>query len=587
MGKERAARWKVISRLGVLLGVGFVLGSFVAQDVSPPGFTQIAYVTVGLWVAAAVLMLAGVVLNFGDLVRFFRGGRMGEGVNFAATVLLAVALVALLCYISTRRFARLDWTGQRKYKLHTKTENILRSLDRDVDVTIVYSPADPSASAWLEPTSDMLDEFKALSRHIAVQEVDWSVPASRSKLEALLQRLGEESVPGGCVVFGTADSHEIVPSGKIVEASYAPTGPAGAFSGEDAFATALTKLTETEKVTVYALTGHGERPLEAEEPMPMGPQEPGQILSSAEYSLSSAVKQLRKDNYEVKPLNLSAAGSVPQDCAALLIAGPKAPLSEGEMQALTDYFDKRDGAAVVMLDPDVLTGTSTNLPKLLSRYGVEVRTDAVGLANLPSVLGTIQTPEVPIVADGVADHPITSDLQNYSFSFGNGCPLEVANPQPGEMLGAKALLTGIKSSWGETNYQPDSRRPAEYDAAQDVPAPAIMAAVVEPQAPPPAGPYGPPLPAQVRGPRIVVIGSSLAFVNAYVADRPANLYLLLNAVNWMAGRLHMLGIPPKTVEFNQVAVSENQIRAARYVFIGILPACIVALGIAVWAVRRR
>jgi len=586
MARQGAARWKVISRMGVLLGLALVLAGFIAQDVAPPDFTKVLYVMVGLWIAGGVLMLAGVVLNFGDLVRFARGGRMGEGANFALTVLLAVALVALLCYISTRRFARLDWTGQRKYKLHTKTENILRSLDRDVEVTIVYSPADPSVTAWLEPTSEMLEEFKALSSHVSVQDLDWSVPENRSRLEALLQRLGEDSVAGACVVFAAAESHEIVPAAKLVEGSYGPGGPVGSFSGEDAFATALTKLTETERVTIYALTGHGERALEAQPPMPVAAREPQQILNSPEYSLSRAVKQLRKDNYEVKPLNLSAAGAVPEDCAALLIAGPRTPLSESEVQALQDYFRNRNGAAFMMFDPEVVTGSSTNLPELLEDYGVAVRTDAVALANLPSIFGTIQQAYVPVGSKGVADHPITADLKNYSFALSSGCPLQVLNAQPGRMLSTKALLTGVETSWGETDYRPGGRQAAAYDAGQDVPSPVLMAAVVEPQAPPP-DPYGTPPPADIPGPRIVVIGSSLAFVNASVADSPANLYFLLNAVNWMAGKLHMLGIPPKPIEFNQVAVSDNQVRAARYVFVGILPACIIALGIAVWVIRRR
>ena len=58
MGKQGEARWKVISRMGVLLGLAFVAGGFIAQDVAPPDFAQVGYVTVGLWIAGGVLMLA-------------------------------------------------------------------------------------------------------------------------------------------------------------------------------------------------------------------------------------------------------------------------------------------------------------------------------------------------------------------------------------------------------------------------------------------------------------------------------------------------------------------------------------------------
>jgi hypothetical protein len=396
-----------------------------------------------------------------------------------------------------------------------------------------------------------------------------------------------DNLPGAAVVLRTADSHQVVPFERIVQSSRGPGMPPDTFTGEDAFATALTKLTESEKATVYALAGHGERPLEAEEDQPALPGAvPGAgITSSAAFSLSRAVRELAKDNYEVKPLNLAVAGAVPDDCAALLIAGPRAPLSESELRAIESYLDERSGGLIVMVDSELLPEVRTNVEELLARYGVTARTDTLGFSIMHDLFrGPVSYGVVPVEAAGLADHPVTADLESYRLWFERPCTLEVHGRVEGRELVARSLLTGIESSWGETEVDAEGSSGMEYDPLRDGARPAVVGAVVQPARGPAAGLAGE---ADLPGPKLVVFAASVAFTNARVEQSPANLYLLANAVNWMAGRAHMLGIPPKDVEFHTVPVSEARIRAARYLFIGVVPACAVALGIVVWIMRRR
>jgi hypothetical protein len=127
---------------------------------------------------------------------------------------------------------------------------------------------------------------------------------------------------------------------------------------------------------------------------------------------------------------------------------------------------------------------------------------------------------------------------------------------------------------------------SRYDPGEDVAGPVVLAAVVEPASRSSPGVQTEALSA-LPGPQLVVIGSSLSFTDAYLQKNPSNLYFLQNAINWMAGRSYLVGVPPKDAYANLIALSPGQMRACRWVFIGIVPACIIVLGMAVWQVRRR
>ncbi|MHC4592277.1 MAG: GldG family protein [Planctomycetota bacterium] len=597
MGKEQLSRLGVITRVCMILGLVLLAAGFAVRDIRAAGFVQTDYVAWGLGIAGVILAGGGIMANYRVFVRFVAGGRATERLNFAAVVALSLALAGMLCYITTRRFARMDWTGKRTYSLHSKTKNILRALDRDVEATVIYAPDTQAFMApdtqalmlwWLDTTLTMLEEFRALSNHITVKELNWTLPENLTKVEGLRQRLGEQSLPGTCVVLAGPDAHQIVPFEKTVEGSRTQEAPA--FTGEDAFASALVRLTEEEKVIIYALTGHGERSLEEEGAAPMAALRGDQLVDTASdprLSLSRVVRELRNDSYDVKPLSLVVEGSVPDDCAALLIAGPRTPLAEKETKALEDYLDNRNGNAVFLVDSEVLPDVETNVDDLLLKYGVRLRTDAIGVFVARNIFGQLVfEADVPVQAEGLAKHPATSGLANYTIWFKQPCPIEIAEPQPRPMLSAQPLLTGVQSSWGETDIRPDEPQEVEFTPDRDAGQPAVVGVVVQPTMPPGAPPMsmsGRDLP----GPRLIVLGSSLSFVNAVAEQHPENVYLLQNCVNWMAGKMHMLGIPPKRMELNVVSVSESAIRAARYIFIGGLPACIIAVGIGVYLLRRR
>ncbi len=596
MSPRKPPAWKTVTRIGILLGIVLLVGAEVIREVQAEAFAEGHTLSLILFVLGAAVTLGCLAANYDMLLKLLRQRRTAAGANAVLLGALAVALTALVCYISTRRYTRVDMTGMRRYTLHSKTERMLRTLDRPVRVTVVYwAPSqaeltmDPQAALlrWgHRQAMEMLEEFKAYSSRISVEQLGLGQEHAQVR-EELNERVG---IPGRCVIFESGERHDVIP---LIEIAQSPRWQGGSpkFAGEAAFAGALAKITEDKGQIVYFLSGHGERPIEGQPAAPGAPRT-SDILTE-KYSLSKLVKKLKGDNFESRTLNLADRAQVPEDCDVLVVPGPRTSLPPEHLEAIRRYLEDRDGRVLVMLDSRLHDSASgSNLDALLGEYGIEAHLEALGMFQSSQFALTarglmqvqVAQSSVPVIEDGYADHPITRDLQNYTLELVRCAPLEIVPPRAKPNLSARKLLTGIGSSWGETTAIEEMEK-SEYDPEKDVAGPVVAAVVVEPA--PPEG--MPPMmaPGDMRGPRLVVLGSSLSFVNTVVAQNEANLYLLLNAVNWLAGKGHMVGIPAKEMDIHVVTLSSGQIRLSRWIFIGAVPACIVVLGIAVWQIRRR
>jgi len=597
---EKPPTWKILTRIGIPVGVLLLLAALIIEDVGAQAFQNVKGVTLPLVIIGALITVSCLAVNYDALMRVFTLRKTRLGANLAVLIALLFALMGLICYISTRRFARMDMTGRRKHTLHSKTERMLRSLDRDVEVTVLYNSQNPEVRfLWITRVLDMLEEFRTLTRRISTRQYDVSMGPQLSEFrqKVLPSVEKQDDLTDSCVIFKAAGAEEVVPYEKTIKRPEWQGGKPRLLV-ESAFASALAKLMEKEKAVVYVLTGHGERPLEGRAGGFRGPMSREEtILSSERLSLSTLVSKLRRDNMEVKSLNLAAGDVIPKDCKVLIIPGPRTPpFSRAEAEKIREYLDQRDGRLLALLDSDAVSSVGTSpgeLASVLAEYGIRVRHDAVGMVEAPSFAitsrGLVQMSaaqqSVPVKSDGYADHPITSDLTNYTITLVQPSVIEIPNPQPRPGLTVRALLTGVSGSWGETTLGKEMES-SRYDAGNDVPGPVVLAAVAGPSPPPSYGMPMPP-PADLPGPRVVVIGSSFSFTNEVAEQAPRNLTFLQNAISWLAARPYLIGIPPKDIDIHLTSLSAGQIRASRWVFIGILPACIIVLGMAVWQVRRR
>ncbi|MES2202586.1 MAG: GldG family protein, partial [candidate division FCPU426 bacterium] len=138
-----------------------------------------------------------------------------------------------------------------------------------------------------------------------------------------------------------------------------PNGRSETLAGvkEEDLVNALLKVSSAGSKSVYVLAGHGEK----------------SILDTQPNGISELKRGLENSTFLVKELGLTQSPQVPDDCAALLLAGPQTDYLAPEL-ALLDAYLGRGGRLIVAVDPRVrLNG----LIAWLKKAGVNVGEDIV------------------------------------------------------------------------------------------------------------------------------------------------------------------------------------------------------------------
>ena len=340
----------------------------------------------------------------------------------------------------------------------------------------------------------------------------------------LARRYGVESY--GTIVLETKAKSE-----KVLDAE------------EEKLTNGLVKVTREGKRVVYVVQGHGE----------------AEVANTERPGFSEAKSAMEKSNYEVKPLVLAREGKVPADAVVVILPGPRNDLFPPELEALDTYIG-RGGKVLAMVNPFQNEG----FKKYLVKYGFQLDDDLVIETNPIGRLFGIG-PEVPIVQQ-YESHPITRDMGGVTTLF----PLTrsvAALKTPPKGVNVQLLARTSPESWGETNRADLERGVAKPDP-QDLKGPLAVAAV-----------------ATIEKARIVVYGTSNIAANQFL-NIQGNRDFFLNTVSWLAEEEDQISIRPKDVKQTPVFMSENQAKAVFFLPVVVLPALVLAGGIAA-VVRRR
>lgn len=447
--------------------------------------------------------------------------------ELALLVFLFAGILVLVNIIAVRHSKRFDLTPGKLFTLSPQSEQILKTLADDLDVTVFYKKGEENTfQDLLKLASRASEKF-----HYHIIDLD--------KNPAKAQSLGVRDYGAGVAQY----------QGRK-ETLRALT--------EETLMNAILRLRDTATRTVRFITGHGEKSLTAADKMA---------------SCSNLRRALELENCRVEELLLMQTGIVPDNTAALVAAGPQKDFTAQEITAIDSYL-KKGGRALFLCDPSPLP----NLEGLLKTFAVELPRDFV--LDRESKLFELDEMTPLIFPD--KNSPVTSGMKEAAvFPV---CRSVIPAAQPRDDLAVTIIARSGPRSWSERKTQSVYSGSASFDRDSDEPGPVPVAVTVQ----------GAALEAQASGRaprralRFAVMGDSDFISNQYL-DVLGNKDLFLNTISWLAERLDLVSIRPKTAPaaVSMLFLTEAENRLLLWSAVIIEPALVLLAGIAVVLWRRR
>ena len=406
--------------IGVVLAVAGAIGYSLAPE-------KLWLVTLLEGLALFCLILF-VVVHFISLKAFSARRSTRMGANSLLMILLFVGILAIINFLAASHSIRWDLSENQNFSLAPQTHRVLRSLSREVLITVFTREKDPGYQAYKE----RLDSYRQASPKISVEFVD---PERQPKIA---QNYG----------ISRTDTAVFESSGHTVRV----TAPS-----EVELTGALIRVSQDSKKRVLFLEGHGEPSLEDRE----------------RTGLSAAKDILIKQGYDVGILSLLKEEAVPDRTAILVVAGPRRPVTPDEQERIHHYVEK-GGHLLLLIDPD----TQADLNPLLNQWGLGVGPGA--LVDLQDRLA--QGDLTSLLVRTFTEHEITQDLSAaVLFPLARHITFD---EQVGNAWDYVPLARTSPNSWAETDLK---GRVVNLNEQEDIKGPLPMAAALTPKVAPEEG----------------------------------------------------------------------------------------------------
>lgn len=267
--------------------------------------------------------------------------KIGLGVFNAGMVAFGVALAVVLNLVAgalPTTLTQLDATTKKLYSLTDETKEMLKGLEEDITIYVL------SAEASMDETvAKTLERYADSSSHITVEYKD---PSKYPNFYT--QYTDDTSITRNSLIVVSGKRNKVVNYSNMYEGSYdssynwSTTG----YDGEGQITSAIQYVTSEDMPVIYELEGHNE------------------VSVSGGFS-----EVIEKANITVEKINLLQYDEIPEDAAAIIINGPSSDFSGDDAEKVSNYL-KSGGKAFITTtytDKDM-----TNFYSILSEYGVTV-----------------------------------------------------------------------------------------------------------------------------------------------------------------------------------------------------------------------
>ncbi len=460
--------------------------------------------------------------------------------NAVVYSLIILVITGVINFIVLKHDKQWDLTQNKRFSLSEQSIKVLKNLKSEVNVIMFH----PDMNKM-----QFNDLFKQYSYHSDKFKTEFHDMNKNPKLAQQYQ---------------VSDNQTAVI--KFREKTEKLHGP----FGEQELTNAIIRATREGKKAIYFLTGHNEADCDA-------------VTEKGMSALKDALTGL---NYDVKKINLLQEQKMPDNCAALIIAGPQTELAPDETSLISAYLNA-GGKAFIMLD----IKPAASLEGLLGQYGLKAGEDLVidpkpalkmlGFGDYTMPLGMIYDSSHSVTKEfNMATlHPLVRSL-NLEFQNSNYTLIALAKTSP-ESYADKTYLS-------ETNIK--------FDPGVDTKGPitvvAVCSKIIHEAAPvttsetelksdPDAQK------SKKKEMRIILAGTSNLARNRYV-NTQGNGSLIMNIINYLAEEEDLIAIKPKTnTPQEKIELTQQDANNIFYLTLFLMPGFVVLSGFTVWFYRNK
>lgn len=474
--------------------------------------------------------LAAIAASFRD-----KRTRAGTYTVLAAGLVIALAvLVNLAVGKLPASVTQKDLSSSKMFTLSQQSISLTESLYEPV--TIYWIVTDGSEDGYL---TQLLPLYADRSANLTVEKID---PVAQPGFAGAYT---DRNPALNDLVVVSEDRSCYVPYSSLYlydYAGYYTTGSYDArFAGESEITRAIDFVTTNDLSRVYLLTGHGEADLNE--------------------TFSGGMRTL---NLEAAPLNLLTVDAVPADADCLLIVNPQSDLSETERDVILQYLDS--GGKLLLFTDCETDETWANLQSIVGRFGLRAQTGIViegdgsmALANYPYYL-----------LPSLQSHAITQPIQDGGYQILSPFSGAILTETVPEGVTVTPLLESSGDSFAKRSGTAADTTRRE---AGDLDGPFTLAAAAEDAN---------------TGARLVWCAGTMVLdeeTNAISSGADEDFFL--NSLAWMCGRESGVSIHPKQLDSQLLTVTQRSAGLLTVLLCFVIPAAVLAAGIAVTVKRRR
>lgn len=380
-------------------------------------------VSAQIGIILGLVLLLGAVLLRPDVVRALLAGRPVKYASNAMVMSLAfVSILGLINFLAVKHDWEYDATENGQFTLSEQTIQLLRNLDRPVQIIGFFQTGDPRQAL----AEDYLARCSSYTDLLTYEMLDPNIEPAIARSYDLKDY--------GLVFVSGSNSVEIFGV------------------DETAITSGLIRVSRDQEKRVYFATGHGEP----------------DISDTTASGYSNIRQTLENENYLVETINLAAAPDVPIEATTLVLAGGEGELVASEQQFIDDWVEA--GGKLMILTEPLKT---TPLVNLLQKYGLTVGNDLV--ADKDNHLVGL-APTSPLIVQ-YPTHQITQGLDGYLTFFPLARSLKIKESRLTDTWSTEPIVTAGPHSWAETNLEQLSQ--LEYNEGVDTPGPIHIAAAAQ------------------------------------------------------------------------------------------------------------